>query len=234
MSRTAFPDPTAAASPTPRLTPKDAATLIVVDRTDGRLRVLFGRRGERHVFMPNLYVFPGGRRDRGDHALPYLRDLHPRVLARLAAGSSEPAALRRSRALALAAVRELWEETGLLIGRLPEGFGGRPRPAADLASLRYVARAITPPGNIRRFDTRFFLTFTDEAGIDPLHIRDSAELHDLAWLDIEATSGLNMPLITRTILEDVMAQMKADPALPFGSPGPFYYSRRGQSFRGDI
>ncbi|MCO6177914.1 NUDIX hydrolase [Ciceribacter sp. RN22] len=229
MSRTAFPDPTAAVSPAPRLTPKDAATLIVVDRTDGRLRVLFGRRGERHVFMPNLYVFPGGRRDRGDHALPYTHDLHPEVLARLAAGRTDPAALRRGRALALAAVRELREETGLHIGRLSDGD-----TAADLASLRYVARAITPPGNVRRFDTRFFLTFTDEAGIDPQHVRDSAELHDLTWLDIEASSGLNMPLITRTILEDVVGRIKADPCLPFGSPGPFYYSRRGQTFRGDI
>lgn len=229
MSRTAFSDPTAAVSPAPRLTPKDAATLIVVDRTDGRLRVLFGRRGERHVFMPNLYVFPGGRRDRGDHALPYIHDLHPQVLARLAAGRTDPAALRRGRALALAAVRELREETGLHIGRLSDGD-----TATDLASLRYVARAITPPGNVRRFDTRFFLTFTDEAGIDPLHVRDSAELHDLTWLDIEASSGLNMPLITRTILEDVVGRIKADPCLPFGSPGPFYYSRRGHTFRGDI
>ena len=228
MSRSAFPDPTATVSPTTRLTPKDAATLIVVDRSSGRLRVLFGRRGERHVFMPNLYVFPGGRRDRGDHALPYLRDLHPQVLARLAAGRSDPAALRRGRALALAAIRELHEETGLFIGRSADG------PAADLASLRYVARAITPPGNVRRFDTRFFLTFTDEAGIDPADIRDSAELHDLTWLDIDAASGLNMPLITRTILEDVIDRMKADPSLPFGSPGPFYYSRRGRTFRGDI
>jgi len=228
MSRSAFPDPTATASPMTRLTPKDAATLIVIDRSDGRLRVLFGKRGERHVFMPNLYVFPGGRRDRGDHALPYLRDLHPQVLARLAAGRSDPAALRRGRALALAAIRELHEETGLFIGRTADGA------AADLASLRYVARAITPPGNVRRFDTRFFLTFTDEAGIDPTNIRDSAELHDLTWLDIDAASGLNMPLITRTILEDVIDRMKADPSLPFGSPGPFYYSRRGRTFRGDI
>ena len=91
-----------------------------------------------------------------------------------------------------------------------------------------------PPGNVRRFDTRFFLAFTDEAAIDPAAISDSAELHDLRWLDMADLSSLNMPSITRTILDDVKAQMQTDPSLPFGSDGPFYFSRHGRFFRETI
>ncbi len=217
-----------------RLRPRDAASLILIDRAGSRPRVLVGRRGSKHAFMPDLYVFPGGRRDRQDRNLPFLRDLQPSVLTRLAGGASDPRLAGRCRALALAALRELDEETGLVIGRIDEGGNRHGRFNADLGTLRYVARAITPPGNIRRFDTRFFLTFCDEAEVDPGAIRDSAELHDLQWLDMHDVSGLNMPAITRTILEDIKLQMKDDPSLPFGSDGPFYFSRRGRFFRDTI
>lgn len=215
------------------LRPRDAATILLIDRRDGSHRVLVGKRGSNHAFMPNLYVFPGGRRDRSDSRLPFLRDLDPRVLTKL---SSEPGvnAPSRGRALAVAAIRELAEETGLVIGRREIAGNRAPRLFADLGSLRYVARAITPPGHVRRFDTRFFLTFTDEAEVDPTAIRDSAELHDLRWLDMDDLSGLNMPGITKTILEEVKAQMMQDPTLPFGASLPFYYSRRGEHIRETI
>ncbi|PZU82705.1 MAG: hydrolase [Shinella sp.] len=223
-----------AAAAAARLRPKDAASIILIDRTGRDPRVLVGKRSSKHVFMPDLYVFPGGRRDRRDRNLPFLRDLHPTVLTRLAGGGDDPTLAGRCRALALAALRELEEETGLVIGSFETGGSSRNHFSADLGALRYVARAITPPGNIRRFDTRFFLTFCDETGIDPGMIRDSAELQDLRWLDMHDVSGLNMPAITRTILEDVRTQMKDDPSLPFGSDGPFYFSRRGRFFRDTI
>lgn len=234
MSSHPFHRQDAASQASLRMRPRDAASLLLVDRSGGSHRVLMGKRGSAHVFMPNLYVFPGGRRDRGDSRQAFLRDLHPLVLTRLTGGDASTAALNRGRGLALAAVRELVEETGLLIGRTENGRKGTPRLVADLGSLRYVARAITPPGNVRRFDTRFFLTFTDEAAIDPAGISDSSELHDLRWLDMEDLSSLNMPSITRTILDDVKAQMKSDPSLPFGTDGPFYFSRNGRFFRETI
>lgn len=213
-----------------RLRPKDAASLILFDRTDAGTRVLLGRRGRRHVFMPDTYVFPGGRRDRGDHALPYSTDLRAEVLARLAGDADDIHARRRARALALAAVRELEEETGLVLGQR----GPDKRPVADLSCLRYVARAITPPGHVRRFDTRFFCTFVDEAGIDTSEMRETEELHDLQWVDINAISGLNIPPITQTILDDVKALMKPQPNLPFDIEGPYYFVRRGIFQRGRI
>lgn len=214
-----------------RMRPKDAATLMLLDRSKDHVRVLMGKRDRKHAFMPDVYVFPGGRRDRVDGSRPFAADLHPAVLTRLLDGDQGETALRRARGLAIAAVRELQEETGLSIADR-----GSPAPAGtpNLSCLRYVARAITPPGNVRRFDTRFFLTFTDEAGIDPDGISDSDELHDVRWLDIEDVSGLNMPSITQTILEHVKMQMKLDPYLPFGSSGPFYFARRGRFHCGII
>ncbi|GEO86409.1 MULTISPECIES: NUDIX hydrolase [Alphaproteobacteria] len=214
-----------------RLRPRDAASLLLIDRSATAPRVLVGKRGSGHAFMPNLYVFPGGRRDRGDSRQPFMRDLDPLVLAKLCGDLDNSTSLTRGRGLALAALRELEEETGLVIGQRDLGRDRIPRLRADLGSLRYVARAITPPGNVRRFDTRFFLTFTDEAGVDPTAISDSTELHDLRWLDMHDLSGLNMPSITKTILNDVKAQMTVDPSLPFGTSVPFYFSRRGRFFR---
>lgn len=214
------------------LRPKDAATLLLIDRSGPAERVLMGRRGGGHVFMPDVFVFPGGRRDRGDGQMPFTSDLHPQVLARLTS-PGDAASARRARGIAMAAIRELHEETGLAIGQL-YGTGASTRLSASLGCLRYVARAITPPGNVRRFDTRFFCTFVDEAELDPASIRSSDELQDLQWVDMHAIDHLKMPPITRTILDDVKKLMSADPSLPFGSAGPFYYLRHGRLHRGSI
>jgi 8-oxo-dGTP pyrophosphatase MutT (NUDIX family) len=201
--------------------PKDAASLILIDRSGKRPHALMGRRGSAHVFMPDVYVFPGGRRDARDFALPFAADLDPQVTEKLLVGGPARIGPSRARALALTALRELKEETGLA-----PGDGG-----ADLSRLRYVARAITPPGNVRRFDTRFFLAFLDETGFDVNHLSDSNELQDLRWLDIGELSGLKLPAITKTVLQDVRGLMDADPSLPFGSPVNFYLMRRGQFVR---
>jgi 8-oxo-dGTP pyrophosphatase MutT (NUDIX family) len=210
--------------------PRDAAALILIDRSMDRNRVLLGRRASGHAFMPDLYVFPGGRRDPRDHLLPFADDLHPLVTEKLLADCRRHMTARGVRALALAAIRELAEETSLRI-MSPSQEADTGNGTARLSGLRYVARAITPPGHPRRYDTRFFLTFTDEAGIDPSHIRDSQELLDLQWLDMSDISCLNMPDITRIILGDVIDLMKADPSPGFGSAVPFYVSRRGRFVR---
>lgn len=213
----------------PPVKPRDAATLILLDRTGGRPRVLLGKRSSKHVFMPDTYVFPGGRRDRLDHVLPFASDLHPDVLSRLMAEKSRNASQRGARALALAAVRELEEETGLLLGEQVAG-----RLHAQLGTLRYIARAITPPGSVRRFDTRFFSTFADEAGLALDRIADSHELLDLGWHDLQELDGLNVPWITRSVLTDLANLLRDDPALPFGTSVPFYYCRRGQFLRSSL
>ena len=203
--------------------PKDASTMILIDRSTGTPRVLLGRRASAHVFMPDIYVFPGGRRDPRDHALPFRGDLNPVVTEKLCAGVPASVGVKRARALALAAIRELHEETGIL-----PGADGAP---ADLSTLRYVARAITPPGMTRRFDTRFFATFVDEANLDMGRLGDSSELEDVRWLDISDQTAVKMHHITLRVLEDLQTLLKADPSLPFGSPVPFYFTRNGQFVR---
>jgi 8-oxo-dGTP pyrophosphatase MutT (NUDIX family) len=193
--------------------PKDAATLILIDRSAGGNRVLLGQRARSHTFMPGLYVFPGGRRDPGDHRRPFASDLDPRVIKKLLVANRRP---MTSGAARFAHKPATSSET---------------TAAAELATLRYVARAITPPGHPRRYDTRFFLTFTDEAGIDPSDICDSRELLDLQWLDIDDISCLNMPDITKTVLGDVVELLKVDPSLGFGRAVPFYFLRRGRFVR---
>jgi 8-oxo-dGTP pyrophosphatase MutT (NUDIX family) len=94
-----------------RMRPKDAATLILF--RDGKTgpEVLMGRRAPGHVFMASKWVFPGGRVERSDFTAAATGDL-------VEAGRLEaevPA--RRARALALAAVRETFEETGLMLAR---------------------------------------------------------------------------------------------------------------------
>src|SRR5499427_2919820 len=116
--------------PKPRaLRPRDAATLIIVDAASGEPRVLLGRRREDLAFMPGRYVFPGGRVDPADRQIAVEHDLAPGNIENLMIamkGSRSPA---RARALALAAVRETFEEAGILIGA-PIAPGSLPKAGA--------------------------------------------------------------------------------------------------------
>jgi 8-oxo-dGTP pyrophosphatase MutT (NUDIX family) len=156
--------------------------------------------------------------------------MQPAVLERLRTCHGHRASESRLRAIALAALRELHEEAGIAIGRKDGGNITLPF-LPDLTNLRYMARAITPPGFPRRFDTHFFALFTDEAGVDPKDIRDSRELEDLRWIDVNDVSAVRMPDITGIILGDLRASLQSDASLPFGRPVPFYYTRHGRFVR---
>ncbi|OQP85556.1 hypothetical protein BTR14_15330 [Rhizobium rhizosphaerae] len=230
-----------------RLKPRDAASLILLDRSTTPLRVLVGRRATRHVFMPGLHVFPGGRRDAADLRQPLARPLPAQVQERLLAALGPRGSGRLAQAIAIAALRELKEETGLCIGRLLPGEGPAPveggarksatnsRPGLgflpDAANLRYIARAVTPPGHVRRYDTHFFAAFADEVGLSGQAARDSHELEELQWLALNMAHMVPMADITRIILADLEQRLAADPALALASPIPFYHSQRGRLVR---
>lgn len=198
--------------------PRDAATLILT-RGGTRPEVLMGRRAPGHVFMASKWVFPGGRIDRSDFTAAAAGDLASDVARRLE--GELPA--RRARALALTAVRETFEETGLILGR--------PAPAAsvagpwreyrragalpDLSVLSYIARAITPPGRTRRFDARFFMA-PAEALLSPEPTAGSGELDEIAWLPLDQARGLDLPAITRFVLGELAERLEQpDRPLPF-------------------
>src|SRR6185295_8188721 len=98
------------------------------DNASGEPRVLLGRRRLDMVFMPGRYVFPGGRVDPADRQIPVEEDLAPRDLEKLMVAMKGTRSVVRARSLALAAVRETFEEAGLLIGT-PLGQDERPKAA---------------------------------------------------------------------------------------------------------
>ncbi len=194
-----------------RVIPRPAATLLLLDRSEGseaqKVRVLMGRRHRGHDFMPDKWVFPGGRVDRADYRTPVASDLSPQAASALAATlpGRKPGL---ARALGVAAVRETWEEAGLALGE-PRATGG---PLPDLSALEVVARAITPPYRPKRFDAVFFT-----ADADRLHSRDragvSGELDEIAWFTLEKAMELDLPSVTRFVLKELAARI-ADPPRP--------------------
>lgn len=220
--------------------PRDAATLILIDRSNGGFNVLMGRRHARHAFMPGKFVFPGGRTDPADGRIAVADDLHPHELAKLTIGSRRLTPVR-ARAIALSAIRETYEEAGLLLGRKGafattkadwNGFaehGVRP----SLANLRFVARAITPPGRVRRFDTRFFAAWREDVALALADGGPTNELEEIVWLPIQEAQRADIPLITKTVLQSLAERLRRDPDLAPGGPVPFY-RLVGKSFVNDL
>lgn len=195
---------------------RDASSLILVRRDDPNgPSVLMGQRGAGAAFMPSKYVFPGGALDKGDWSIPLAAPLAETCARRLAAEAPEGI----GPALAAAAVRELWEETGLLFGQegawpgpVPEDWQGMAafgfRPSA--APLHFMFRAITPRGRPRRFDARFFLADAAEITGDPEDFsRACDELSHLHWVPITEARRLNLPFITEVVLAEVQAILNA-------------------------
>lgn len=225
--------------PHPNQRPKDAATLILLDRTGPVPKVLMGRRHQRHVFLPGKFVFPGGSVDPADRTIPVAGELHPLIAERLMRGVSRPTATK-VRAIALTAIRETFEETGLLIGRpsdaaakIPDGPWAefaRAGIAPDLTVLHFVARAITPPRRPRRYDTRFFAADISAVAhrIDRGTGAD-AELLELTWLPVAEASQLDLIPITKLVLRDLQAQI--DAGFSPDQPVPYYRMLHGRRVR---
>ena len=233
---------------------RDAATMLVIDRTGHRPKVLLGRRHHGHKFMPGKYVFPGGRVEHADRWVNAATTLDKRVEARLMKDVRYPSA-QKSRGFPLAAIREVFEETGLVLGikmdqpSLPIIAGERNREqgpglapddewmkfartgvAPDLAAVHFVARAITPPGRPRRFDTRFFAVDANAiaARIDGV-VGPDTELVELVWLPIEESLKLDMPGITMAVLEEL--KIRTAEGFTHDLPVPFYRMQRGRRLR---
>ncbi|MFQ5700075.1 MAG: NUDIX hydrolase [Myxococcota bacterium] len=225
-----------------RIRPRDAATLVLYRRAaSGRAsdtRVLMGQRHSGHVFMPDKFVFPGGRVDIADCRLRPPRELREPVWARVAQGTTRA----RARALALAAIRETFEETGLRLGRPARATGADGPPfhsrarswreflhdglVPSLEVLDFVARAVTPPGSPRRFDARFFMAEAVHAhGGEDATLAGSGELIDLQWLPLAHARALDLPEVTRLVLGEIERRLASPNARSL--PVPFVRWSRG-------
>jgi 8-oxo-dGTP pyrophosphatase MutT (NUDIX family) len=200
--------------------PRDAASLILLRERASGLEVLLGRRGKGARFMPGRYVFPGGR------VIP--EDARRWTGER---GDGAPAFL----ALKHAALRETFEETGLVVGeaarRTAQGNGAlTPIEEAYLvqglapapALLRLVGRAITPTASPIRFHARFFLADGRHAAGK---LAPCEELDDLLWHPVEGEPPAMMQNVTKFMLRcAVEAWRGAVPASP-----PLYWHRGRRS-----
>ncbi|MEQ1608113.1 MAG: NUDIX hydrolase [Hyphomonadaceae bacterium] len=193
------------------VSPRDAATLILYRLDDDRPRILMGCRASGHDFMPDKYVFPGGRVDDEDATAPAMSELAPEVAQQLRYQSE-----RHPRIFPLTAIREMFEETGLIVGnRSPPllatppawaGYYGQ-GAAPSLAGFSFVGRAVTPPMRHKRFDARFFMADAAQSLIDDRPPADSRELADLRWFTLAEAAELDLPNITRYVISEVEAQL---------------------------
>ncbi len=219
--------------------PRDAATLMLIDRSGPKPKVLLGRRHHSHKFMPGKFVFPGGRIEPLDRVMPAASELHPDMQKKLNERVGEPSA-ELARAFALAAVREMAEETGLLLGVKrdvsPEVPGeiwadfAKACVHPDLGQIHFIARAVTPPRRPRRFDTRFFtadatsIAHKIEGVVGP-----ESELVELTWVPIEEATRVDISTITGIVLEELAARVAA--GMGHELPVPYYFMIERQFFR---
>lgn len=224
----------------PYFRPRDAATLILVDRGGPVPKVLVGRRHDKVVFQPGKFVFPGGRVDKTDHRVPVAAPIPPELEANLLKGSPKIGP-SRAKSLAIAAIREACEETGLCLGRKIEGpmpkLDGPWKPFADAgllpdpSGLFLIARAITPPGRVRRFDARFFTA--DASAI--AHrvegvVHADAELVELVWVELGSHSLAGLHPMTRSVLGELERRLACGP-LRHDEAIPFFHSVGGTKIK---
>jgi 8-oxo-dGTP pyrophosphatase MutT (NUDIX family) len=193
---------------------------LILLRGEGRdLELLAGRRPLTVRFMPGVYVFPGGAVDAED-GRPWQSEID--------LGSMPPRLLRCARA----ALRETWEEAGVLFGHR----GDVPTPSrsaspvteayaeagviAGFDRLKYVGRAITPVRVFRRFNTRFFLGDGADVVGEPVA---TDELEDVRWHPIGRKPLEPLRDVSQFMLAQAIAVRAGN-----GGPPPLFYTVGGK------
>ena len=207
--------------------PKDSASMLVLRKGSGGLEVLMGRRGRKAVFS-NVYVFAGGKVDKVDGAPLPASPLDPDLERRI---SSSPA---KAQTFAMAAVRETFEETGLMLGA-PGDLGDTGAEsweemralglAPALGKLGYVGHAITPASRAVRFNARFFCAWEEDMTGT---LGGSGELADLAYLPIQEALQLQLVDVTQFMLEEMLRREDNGFATP--ASYPFFGYRKDRRY----
>ena len=196
---------------------RNAATVIVVRNKHDNPSVLMGQRGVNAAFMPSKFVFPGGAVDDQDLSIDIKKSINEVCKNRLLKENENGP----WNALVAAAIRELFEETGQIIGveqewlEPPSSWRGFAKTGyvPDASHMSFVFRAITPPGRPRRFDARFFLVQAEElqTDLDDFSMA-SDELSHLQWIPLTDTKSFDLPFITQVVLAEIAGNlMKSGP-----------------------
>ena len=210
---------------------RPASTIIILRNFASAPKVLMGQRGSKAAFMPNKFVFPGGAVDEGDSNIHLVETLTEKCQARLKQENQGPS----PKTLAIAAIRELWEETGLFLG-VSEPWDDAPQDWSDFANagfrpsannMYFFFRAITPPGKSRRFDARFFLVDADHLSGDLDDFSGASdELSHLQWVPLEEVRTLDLPFITSIVLGELSGLTSIGPPASV----PFFKNEDEESF----
>ncbi len=199
--------------------PRIASTIVLYTGDPSHPKILMGQRSSRNDFMPSVFVFPGGRVDRVDSYAPYEGDLSDRT-RRVLETVYNP---RKARACVLAAIRETYEETGLMMGRqgtwkknLNSESWDAFRTAEkmpDLSQIEVFGRAITPPHRHKRYDTWFFIQkYTGDTQV----IEDSGELSNVGWYSFDQIKDLEQQRATTmmlAVLKNYLKRPKPEPTI---------------------
>lgn len=211
---------------------RDAASLVIVKQDDdGTTSVLMGRRHPDTAFLPNKYVFPGGRFEHSDTRVSAVGTLSSHAQQHLMASVPNETRPENMHALALTAIRETFEETGVVIGSTGNSTASAPGPSwqnffdtglqPDPSGLHFFARAITPPGRSRRYDTRFFYVLEKHVGAHVEPIDD--ELDDIGWVSLDAARSRDIASITHHILADITRLTGSEKSGIKPGAVPFYF-----------
>ncbi|WP_435231495.1 NUDIX hydrolase [Pseudopelagicola sp. nBUS_20] len=192
---------------------RNAATVILLRDRETDPKILMGQRGATAAFMPNKFVFPGGAVDAGDANIP-LAEPMPKICRDRLCEDADPSL---AHPLGVACIRELWEETGLVLGKPgtwqidpPDDWQSYAAtghvPSAN--ALQFVFRAITPPGRPRRFDARFFLLDAGEVSSNLDDFSSACdELSHLQWISLPQARKFDLPFITEVVLAEVAGRV---------------------------
>lgn len=214
---------------------RDASSVLLMRQRDSGPEVLVGKRSRSAAFMPDKFVFPGGAVGPEDRGLKLAGMPCGACMSRLAAGADRDLAA----SLVACAIREVQEETGLMLGeRLADKTATANRSgweafadagiAPSGARLVYFFRAVTPPGLPRRFDARFLLGRVGRvslAGNPDALSSPSNELAELQWVAARDAPRLDLPYISRLVLKAALETL--DGAMP-PQRVPFHYTENGE------
>jgi 8-oxo-dGTP pyrophosphatase MutT (NUDIX family) len=208
--------------------PQTAATVMIARENESGIELFMLRRNSRSAFLPNVFVFPGGRLEAQDAAaLALTADVAPPL---------DPVVV-------YAAARETFEECGLLFATKRTTNVQRAAARAgvlagthsfaellielgaqvDGRALRYFSRWITPPTEGRRFDTHFFVA---RSPADQVAQADAIETHDGLWispseaLDRSMAEAFALSFPTIKHLERVRAFDSVETLLDYASSKP--------------